>query len=80
MAKKEKHYSKHEHNAEYSADLVKGLGCMSQGIPGYNSEPTTEPLVKLSNKFSALHDVSMKEAVRMVGGGYGSRSQEREEA
>lgn len=44
------------------------LGVTSQGIPSYDKEPANAKLVPLSNKFSALHDVSMDAAIRMCGG------------
>jgi hypothetical protein len=56
-----------EKKNNYGADMVGGLGTLSQGMSSV-SKDGTEPLVSLTNKFSSIHDVSMKEAMRMAKG------------
>lgn len=57
-----------EKKNNYGADMVGGLGTLSRGISKCGKEGGAEPLVSLTNKFSALHDTSMKEVMRKVGG------------
>jgi hypothetical protein len=70
MAKREKKYSKEEVTSkEYGSRMA---GCFgreaSMGIPSYDSEPEKAGLVPLKNRFSAQHDVSQDEAMRVVRG------------
>lgn len=41
---------------------------LAMGIPSYDGEPEKANLVPLKNRFSAQHDVSMSEAMKMVKG------------
>jgi len=41
---------------------------LGMGIPAWDGEPEKAGLVPLKNRFSAQHDVSMKEAMSMVRG------------
>lgn len=49
----------------YGADLVGGLGTLSQGISKCDREGFAEKLTPLTNKFSALHDMKMGKAEKM---------------
>lgn len=44
------------------------LGTVEQGIPSYNKEPSNCGETPMKNRFSAQHDVSQDEAMRMVRG------------
>jgi len=57
---------------EYESEGKKEKGCfgrrLDMGIPSYDGEPEKAKLVPMKNRFSAQHDVSQEEAMRMVKG------------